>query len=392
MIDKVKDECTGCNACYSSCPVAAITMASDCEGFLRPVIDMEICTLCELCEKACPVLSPCRILNTKKPLIYAAWSRDDELRLNSTSGGVFSELAKLILENNGHVVGARYKTDHTVEHFCINKEKDLPLLRQSKYLQSEMGHTYRDIEGLLKTGDSVLFCGTPCQAAGLLCYLDREYENLTVCDFICRGVASPMVYKMYLADLEKEFGAPVETIQFKNKNVGWNQFCTFIRFTNGMTYQKDRNQDAYMYGYLRSNFYLRPCCFKCKFKETIRISDISLGDFWGIAKTRPHLDQNKGTSVVFTNTIKGADLFTAAQYRLVFEECTFEEAIDGNTHILHSADKPKYRNKFYLELRQSGSFIKVMQKYQNNCNSVSRFRKLVVRLKCFFSFFTERFK
>ena len=381
MIDKVIGECTGCNACYSKCPVDAIRMEADVEGFLRPVIDMEICTGCELCEKVCPALVPCKILDTRPPQVFAAWSRDEEMRINSTSGGVFSELAKQILKNGGHVVGARYKPDHTVEHYCISDVKDLPLLRQSKYLQSEMGHTYREVKALMKTGDPVLFCGTPCQAAGLLSYMGKEYENLTVCDFICRGVTSPMVYKMYLADLEKEDSAPVETIHFKNKNIGWNQFCTFIRFTNGKIYQKDRYQDTYMYGYLVPGFYLRPCCYECKFKVIPRVADISLGDFWGIGNTRPHLDKNKGTSIVFINTEKGRELFFAAQQNLVSEECRLEEALGGNPHILHSAAKSKNRKRFFAKLRQTGSFVEVMQIYQKKGTSATGVRKLVARIR-----------
>ena len=366
MIDKVKDECTGCNACYSKCPVAAIRMQPDREGFLRPVIDMEICIRCEQCEAVCPALVPCKILPTRPPRVFAAWTRNEELRINSTSGGVFSELANHILENGGHVVAARYKPDHSVEHVRIDESKDLPLLRQSKYVQSEMGHTDREIKALLETGDPVLFCGAPCQAAGLLSYLGRAPENLTVCDFICCGVTSPLVYQMYLADLEKQHGAEIETVHFKNKNVGWNQFCTFIRFKNGKTYQKDREQDPYMYGYLTSNLYHRPCCYACKFKEVPGISDISLGDFWGIGRTRPHLDQNKGTSLVLLNTEKGARLFAAIQNRLVAEECRLDEALGGNPRIYKSVAKPENRGSFFDRLLSSGSFLDTMRKFRKS--------------------------
>lgn len=380
MIDKVKETCTGCNACYSICPVDAIRMEPDAEGFLRPVIDWEICTRCNRCEEVCPVLDLRRMLNTHPPQVFAAWTRDEELRINSTSGGIFSELAKEILARGGYVAGARYKPDHTVEHAVISDVRDLPSLRQSKYLQSEMGHTFREVEKRLKTGAPVLFCGTPCHASGLLRYLDREYENLIVCDFICRGVTSPMVYKMYLADLEKEYGAPVETIQFKNKNVGWNQFCTFIKFKNGKTYLKDRYQDTYMYGYLFPSLYLRPCCYECKFKDIPRVADISLGDFWGIGNTRPHLDANKGTSVIFLNTSKGRKLFSSVKKPLICEECTFEEALAGNQHILHSAAEPIDRSRFFAKLRRTGSFLEVMQDYQKKNNSTPGMKKLLTRI------------
>lgn len=364
MIDKVQDDCTGCGACCVKCPVSAIQMKPDREGFLRPVINMNVCIKCEQCETVCPALVPCKVLPTRPPQVFAAWTRDEELRINSTSGGVFSELAMYILENGGHVVGARYKHDHSVEHVCIGDVKDLPLLRQSKYVQSETGCSYREVKDLVETGVPVLFCGTPCHAAGLLNYLGGEHDNLTVCDFICCGVTSPRVYQMYLADLEKQHGASIETIQFKNKNMGWNQFCTFIRFTNGKTYQKDRYQDPYMYGYLTSNLYHRPSCYACKFKSIPGISDVTLGDFWGIGNTRPHLDQNKGTSLVLLNTKKGQRLFSLIKDRLVVEECRLDEALGGNPRIYRSVTKPKNRGKFFGRLLSSGSFLGTMQEFR----------------------------
>jgi len=381
MIDKVQDKCTACGACYSICPVNSIHMNPDDEGFLRPVIDMHTCTECNLCEKVCPVLGSRVSLNTDSPMVFAAWSHNNKIRMNSTSGGVFSELAQQIISNGGHVVGARYKSDFTVEHVFISNMNELKNIRQSKYVQSDMQHICRDIKTLLTTGNSVLFCGTPCQASGLLCYLGRTHENLYVCDFICRGVTSPMVYKMYLEDLEKKFCSPIETIQFKNKNIGWNQFCTLINFKNGVSYQKDRYQDSYMYGYLNLNLYLRRCCYECDFKGLPRSADISLGDFWGIGKTRPHLDANKGTSLVMLNTEKGRELFLSCGKNLVTEECTIKEALAGNSAILQSAPKSKYRKEFFIKLRKSKSFIMLIDTYRNKRNSTARIRHIGLLIK-----------
>ncbi len=376
MIDKVQDDCTGCGACYSICPVDAISMVSDAEGFLQPSIDTSICTQCGLCAKKCPALGELEILNSRDPQVFAAWCKDEGQRINSSSGGVFSELAKQVLNKGGHVVGARYNSDYTVEHVCISNTEELHLLRQSKYLQSEIGHIFRDIKRLLKTNAPVLFCGTPCQAAGLLSYLGKVYKNLTVCDFVCHGVPSPMVYKMYLADLEIEYQAPVESIQFRNKNSGWKKFCTFIVFENGKTYQRDLYQDTYMYGFLK-NLYLRPCCYKCKFKKIPRVADITLGDFWGIGDTRPHIDQDKGTSLVFINTSKGREDFAAASKGLISEECTLDEAINGNPCILTSVAKPKKRQQFFQRLRRAKSFFEVIRKYQNPGKVSSRIKKKI---------------
>lgn len=381
MIDKVKSECTGCNACYSKCPVDAIRMEPDVEGFLRPVIDWHICTKCNLCEKVCPVLVPCKVLDTHPPKVFAAWSKDENLRISSTSGGVFSELAKKVLADGGYVFGARYRSDFTVEHHGIDDLSDLPLLRQSKYMQSEMGHTFREVEKQLGTGAPVLFCGTPCHAAGLLSYLGKAYENLTVCDFICRGVTSAAVFEAYLSDLEKQHESSVKTLQFKNKEIGWNQFCTRIEFEDGQVYLKDRNGDAYMRGYLKHNLYVRPSCYDCKFKEIPRVSDISLADFWGIGNTRPHLDDNKGTSMVMLNTGTAESLFAECRRFLEAEHCALEEAVAGNGCIFTNIAPPVVDRRFFFKHLPVDGFALALKKYERLANAFGMGSRLFRKAK-----------
>ena len=380
MIDKVKEACTGCNACYSVCPVDAIQMLPDEEGFLRPVIDYDRCTECNACERVCPALVPCKVLQTTSPKVIAAWSKDEELRINSTSGGIFSELAKKILQQGGFVFGARYRNDFTVEHVWIDSIDDLRLLRQSKYMQSDMGHIFREVKRLLKTDRPVLFCGSPCHAAGLLNFFKKAPENLIVCDYICRGTMSPMVFKGYLSDLEKEYDSGVKKIQFKNKDIGWNQFCTRIDFENGEVYLKDRFADDYMRGYLRYNLYIRPSCYQCKFKGLPRVSDISLGDFWGISKTRPHLDENKGTSIIMLNTRKGIDFFESCSNAFETEVCSINEAVSGNACIHDNIPHPVARNYFFNHFKKHG-FQKSIQKYDRLIWSVHLFSRIKLKLK-----------
>jgi len=380
MIDKVTDACTGCNACYSICPVDAIQMLPDEEGFLRPIIDYKICTECNACERVCPALVPCNVLNTVEPTVMAAWSKDKTLRINSTSGGVFSELAKTILEQNGYVFGARYRKDFTVEHAWIDSIKDLPLLRQSKYMQSDMGHIFREVKRLLKTGKPLLFCGAPCHVAGLLNFLKNAPDNLIVCDYICRGTMSPMVFKKYLSDLEKEYGSKAKKLQFKNKDIGWNQFCTRIDFENDEVYLKDRFDDAYMRGYLKYNLYIRPSCYNCQFKTIPRISDISLGDFWGIGNTRPDLDQNKGTSVVFLNTEKAKTIFDQSSQNMNTTQCTLKETINGNGCVYNNIRRPVARNYFFKNLSSIG-FLKAIKKYNRLIWLHSFYPRLIAKLR-----------
>lgn len=378
-IEHVADACTGCHACSLVCPVNAISMREDPEGFIRPVIDKKACTQCSICVDVCPAVEYDNILDTDTPEVYAAWSLNEETRTMSTSGGVFSELAGEILRKGGVVAGARYRENFTAEHVIVDRVEDLPQIRQSKYFESSLGDIFQKIKSYLDTAVPVLFCGTPCQAAGLLNYLKEPNEHLVVCDFICRGIPSPMVFKAYVKDLEEHYRSKAQRVQFKNKNIGWNQFCTFIQFENGQTYHQDRYHDMFMYGYLMRNLYMRPCCYECQFKGLPRISDITLGDFWGIGQTRPHLDHNRGTSVVLLNTEKGKDLFGSIKSSIATEKCTIEEAIAGNANILDSVKKPDCRERFFEELKTT-SFLKLMERYDRK-NSPGKFWGLRLFIK-----------
>ena len=190
-----KETCTGCGGCANTCAHGAISMDIDHEGFQYPKVDETKCVSCGLCLQRCPLSAPAKQTD---PEAYACFSKDEATRLSSTSGGIFTELAKKILSEGGAVVGARYTDQFLVEHAAVFSEQDIPLLRQSKYLQSETRDIYIQTEQWLKKGVPVLFCGTPCQNAALRCFLGKEYENLTKCDFICRGVASPKIFRKYL--------------------------------------------------------------------------------------------------------------------------------------------------------------------------------------------------
>lgn len=351
MVDKIiGDRCTGCSACMSQCPKQAITFVPNSEGFWYPRISQTECVQCNLCINTCPILKPKPNQNFSEPEVYAAWNRNEEVRLQSTSGGVFSVLAKVFIRDGGCVVGARYCDDFTISHCIIEREEDIPLLRQSKYAQSNLNYVFRDIQGRLNLGEKVLFCGTPCQSAGLQSFLGKEYSDLYTCDFICRGVISPKVYRKFLTDLSQKYGSALKSVQFKNKDYGWNRFSTKIRFQNETCYQKDRNSDYYMRGYLKHNLYLRPSCHNCQFKSFPRISDISLGDFWGIGNYQKTLDADKGTSVILVNTEKGNKLFVSIRGGLEFSERTLDEVLAGNSCLLHSAPEGEFRTFFFQRM------------------------------------------
>lgn len=373
MIDDLeKDKCTGCSACYCACPSEAIEMKADEEGFWHPEIDREMCTDCDICSDVCPVINKLqRSSNFSPPQVFAAWSLDENVRLTSTSGGFFTELAKAVIVRQGYVVGARYNERHLVEHCIVSDVEGLSYLKQSKYIQSDVGRSYEKIKDLLESGNDVLFCGTPCQAAGLHSFLGREYEKLILCDFICRGVNSPKVYMKYLAMLQNRYRSAVKKITFKYKGYGWNRFSTLVEFEDGRHYIKDRYHDPYMLGYIEHNYYMRPSCHNCQFKRLPRLSDISMGDFWGIAETRPHLDADKGTSLIFINSEKGKRFFELVKPALFFEECTFNEASSGNACIFESPPANLLRASFFRDLN-SMPFDRLIRLYCRDSYSKKR--------------------
>lgn len=348
LIDKKikKNECCGCSACNNICPLECITMKSDSEGFWYPEVEYAKCIKCQKCIKVCPAVNKPSTENTlKNAQVVAAYSKNEEIRINSTSGGMFSEIAKYILNNKGKVFGARYNENHLVEHCKIEDISQIQILRQSKYLQSDILKTFKEAKEELNIGNIVLFAGTPCHIAALKNFLGKDYENLLTIDFLCRGVISPDVYKQYLKSLEKKYKSKIKKVIFKNKTFGWHRFSTKVIFENGEEYIKDRYTDSYMRGYLEGNLYLRPSCYECQYKTLPRYSDITLGDFWGIEKIKKHLDQDKGTSIFMINTNKGKEVFEKIKENLIFEEMKLEDIYLGNIALTEKTAYPDLNKK-----------------------------------------------
>lgn len=375
MIDNAPNcNCTGCSACVNACPVSAIAFVPNDKGFLIPKVDEGKCIKCRKCLAVCPSLSPLQKECYRGPAVYAAWNKDEAIRVDSTSGGVFSALAEEIIARGGYVVGAEYDAEFGVRHTIISGRNQIKQQRQSKYTQSDLGLVFRDVKTLLDKGSLVLFCGTPCQSAGLQKYLRKDYDNLFCCDFICRGVISPKVYRKFLADMLPCEGS-LQKVHFKNKDFGWNRFSTKLTFEDGSVYQKDRNDDYYMRGYLRHNLYLRDCCYQCDYKSLPRTSDISLGDFWGIGNYDPSLDNEQGTSVVLINSEKGNILFGWTGKRLMSTERTIEEVLSGNGCLLNSAARGEYRDYFF-EKMDKVPFPKLIERIDEKSLKLSKKDKL----------------
>lgn len=338
--------------CGDICPADAISYEADREGFWYPKVDYSKCIKCQKCVKSCPSLSEHRNLNAQEADVYAAWALDDGIRLKSTSGGIFYVLGHQMISQGGMVAACKYTDDYKTAYHDVGKTiEDIEKFKGSKYFQSDTEGIYRKVGEKLKAGGKVLFCGTPCQIAALNRYVGTDNLNLITVDFICRGINSPMVFRKYVEDCEKHYKSPIKKVHLKNKKKGWTRLGTYMEFENGRTYYRDRITDPWVNGYIRGNLFMRPCCSECRYKEQVRVADITIGDFWGLRSLPDNMF--KGISVILVNTDKGADYIGSVDDKLYIERRTYEEAVNGNGCLLTPAPMGKYREEFFNRIQDS---------------------------------------
>ena len=360
-----KSECCGCCACVDACNHKAITLKNDIEGFWYPEVDKDVCVECGLCVKACPELNISSLKKNDYPQpakTIAAIHKKMNVRWDSTSGGAFSALAEAMYERGGYVSGAIYNDDFSVRNYISNNPEDLVKLRSSKYLQSKAEGLYKEIRELLRKGENVLACGTPCQMTALRSFLRKDYDNLIIVDFICRGVNSPKVYRKYLDSLERKHGGKVVYVKAKNKELGWRNLTRKVVFDNGKSYYGVHMEDDFRRGY-HTNVFCRPSCYTCQYKGFPRIADITIADYWGIEKVDKNLDNNIGTSMILLNSQKGETYFEQVKDKLEWQETSFESILPGNIALRKSIEPAKIdRNRFFDDLDKS-TFEEVTEKY-----------------------------
>lgn len=358
-----KYSCTGCGACADACNNQAIRFVANDEGFNYPVIDNMNCVECGMCRRVCPILSSIRRNDAFSPRLYAAYAKDSSIRKESTSGGVYSILAHETYAEQGYVGGAVYDTDFSVLQIVDNRDQ-LRDLRRSKYTQSNAVGIYKEIKTLLHNNEQVLFCGTPCQVAALHHYLGKEYTNLTSVDFLCRGVASPLLLRRYISELETKFAAKISSIQMKDKTYGWHLFSMRVEFEDGQVYCKDRHHDAFFRGYLQTDMFLRQSCYQCPFKNIPHASDLTFGDFWKIELLDQSFSQDEGISLVLINSRKGQSAFDKIRESLVWKEFDVDDLLKANPMILasHPTTDVQVRKRFYKDVINR-PFSKVIDEY-----------------------------
>ena len=379
-----KQDCCGCHACVSVCARQCITMQEDNEGFLYPVVDASTCTDCGLCEKVCPVINQDE---PRKPLkVYAAKNRIEEIRRQSSSGGIFTPLAESVIREGGVVFGAKFDKDWNVVHAWTDTIEGIADFRGSKYVQSTIGDAYREAREFLKQGRKVLFSGTPCQIAGLRKFLRKEYDNLLTLDVVCHGVPSPLVWRKYLEETREKLRAkhdagkntvssslmdlPVITgISFRDKTHGWKKFGFRLRYAaskaagnsvsasaNGSecTLLQPFPENVFMKGFL-SNFYLRPSCYACSVRTGKSGSDITIADFWGVQNYYPEFDDDRGVNLVLVNTDKGRMAYEQTNADSI--ESTYEQGLNQNPCLEHSVARTKHIATFWTEFEARGMAV-----------------------------------
>ena len=374
--------CSSCGACVNVCARSAISMQLDGEGFYRPVIDANKCVQCGACEKACPwtnaVGNP--NISAESPKTVAAFAKNEFIRLESSSGGIFTLLAEKVIDDGGVVVGVAQLSPTKFGHIIVDNKADLGKLRGSKYVQADAGLVYHDVRSLLKAGKRVLFSGTPCQVAALYAVLGRAATstNLITVDIVCHGMPSVKLFEKYVHELEKSRQTPFEKINFRDKSTGWGCYSLLHYFASGNTFSVQSNQSKYMRLFL-SRICQNQSCVDCHYRKLPRIADITLGDYWGISKYHPEMNDNKGTSVVLLNTNHGKDLFDSVADSVVQCESKVEYAIAGNPCIVCSSNPHPKRTDFFANLDKY-TLDELIKKY---CPYPSMLERLYFRVKNF---------
>lgn len=366
-----KSQCCGCESCRNICPKQCIFMKEDNEGFLYPEVNSTDCINCGLCEKVCPVLHPSK---ERIPVaVYAAKHYDDNIRLASSSGGVFTFIAEKVIDEGGVVFGARFNEQWVVIHDYVDTKEKLSHFRGSKYVQSWMGDTYKQVLSFLQSGRKVLFTGTSCQIAGLKLFLRREYDNLLTVDVICHGVPSPKVWKQYLSEITSTDSMPITNITFRNKQNGWHNY--FLSVKSGEKELSNISTYTEIYSHLfLTDLMLRPSCYSCPAKSGKSCSDITLGDFWGIEKIFPEFDDNKGCSValLYNSNVKS---FLEG---MAIKNVTYNQAKQGNPSLENSVSSHINR-RYFFKLLYAGKKIVDIHYLCFDTSLIHRLRRLLFR-------------
>lgn len=377
MIDiEDKSKCCGCEACIQVCPKKCVEINIDTEGFLYPRVELSKCIHCNLCEQVCPQLHPG--VSVKPISFLGAQNKSKAKIIQSTSGGVFPEIAQLVINRGGIVYGAVYDVEWNVIH--ASDENSAFRFSGSKYVESRIANTYKKIKSELNVGRLVLFSGTPCQVRGLYNFLGKSCDNLITIDFICHGVPSPQLWSAYLKNWTKDPSFKlsdeqikvfadknifkIDDIKFRDKINGWNAFSLSLSPLNKLYSEikvaSGKKENLYLKAFL-NDISLRPSCYNCLFKKFNSGSDITLGDFWGARQSFVEWNVKDGISAVIINTEKGRSIFSMLP--LLSKEVGMNDILSQNPSLRQPVKKPKRRDSFFEAFANNDDVIDVLVKY-----------------------------
>lgn len=348
-----KEKCTGCFGCYNICPKNAIEMIEDDNGFIYPKINQEKCINCKLCEKVCPSIN---LVEKKYPVdCYAMFVNDENKRRESTSGGAASVFYEYILKNNGIVYGATVNNNFNINFIRIDNIKDLYKVKGSKYVHCYINDIFKNVKKDLCDGLKVLFIGTPCQIAGLKRFLLKNYDNLYTIDIICHGVPSQRYLKDEINDLN------IDKLTFREKN----GFVLKAYYKEKLKYKSESSDSQYYSMFLKGLNY-RENCYTCIYAEPNRVSDMTIGDFWGLGQDSKLFDsENNGVSVLLPITQKGLELIEACKINMILEKRDVLEAIRGNSQLNSPVLKPSKYEKFKQNYIKYGFKLAYKKSYKS---------------------------
>ena len=359
---KDKADCCGCTACASICPKDAITMEPDTLGFKYPKVDLDKCIDCGLCEKVCAFNDNYdKSLNLKEPEIYAARHKDIHEIETSRSGAAFIAISDYILENGGIVYGVGYKDHFRVAHKRATTKEERNEFKGSKYVQSDLDGIFRQVKEDLKQGNTVLFSGTPCQAAGLNSYIGKKLrENLVLVDIVCHGVPSPYIWRDYLAYIEKKYKNEVVKVDFRDKSrIGWSGHIESFIFNNGRKVESRIYTDLFY-----QHIMLRPSCGNCHYTNFYRPSDLTIADYWGWENISTDFNiDNKGCSLLFINTSQGYNIFSIISKSMNIIPTDKKLCLQPNL-ICPSKINPK--KDHFISIYQSNGFKGIILRHKIN--------------------------
>ena len=377
------DKCSNCGACINACPFDALYLDKN-SLFYTVKVEPNKCVNCGKCIRVCPTMQ-----NKKTDAPLSAWwgyALNEQTVKCSSSGGIFSVVADYILRENGIVYGAAFSED--CKEVVITSSDHVPLdaLRRSKYVESLVGNSFRSVRKELETGRLVLYCGTPCQIAGLKSFLNTDYPNLYTCDFACGGLSSHLIYQDHLRLLEERYNSKVKTVNFRPKNYGWSIYSISVHFENGKKYEVPGVLDPFLCSFLREHVNVRDYCYECKFAEQ-HASDLILADFWKFKEIVGQTHDNTGISLVLVNSEKGQYLLNQVKSAMTLSEVDLNKA----SYNLRSPDYPvslmELREKYLEEFKRSGVLqaAKVIKKPEG-------FAAAKIRVKCMLRGLINRFK